>query len=122
MIKRTITIIVLTALAIGATGSTAKAGVDRANLHVKVTELVLSTQIADDVAVYTTVNDLVIDLKEKVAAVSIYDITGREVYHLSSPSLGRLYISKDKLPQAPSLLLVRIVNHEGMIKTYKIRL
>lgn len=79
-------------------------------------------QIIEETTIYTTPSELVLELKKGVKAVVIYDIIGREVFRLGALNVGRHLVSRDRLPESPALLLVRIVYDDGNTKTYKVRL
>lgn len=76
----------------------------------------------DELTISVTPSDLILELKANATEVAIFDITGREVYQAKHLVAGQLFISREKLPQAPSLLLVRVVYEGGFTKTYKVRL
>lgn len=75
-----------------------------------------------EVTLYVSLNDLVIEDGEGIDEVRIFDITGREVYRQSRVDSQRLHVPLEKLPQSPVLLLVRIIDSHGIVKSCKVRL
>lgn len=76
----------------------------------------------EEISISITSSDLVLDLKTCATEVAIFDITGRAVFKTSRLVAGQLFIARERLPQAPALLLIRIVYEGGVVKTYKVRL
>ncbi len=82
----------------------------------------LPSRPLEESAVYATTSELVIVLKTEISHLSIYDITGKEVFHMSNCAPGIHTIEKNNLPPSPAMLLVRMTDHQGETKIFKIRL
>lgn len=75
-----------------------------------------------NITISCTPTELIFEFKQGVKLVSIFDITGRELYRNTNIESGTLTISKEKLPSIPAIYLIRIEEKNGSIKSFKIRL